>query len=205
MLSAVKEIIPLGDFVWNESSVTPAMRSLLMQQTPRCIWLTGLSGSGKSTIANSLDVHFHNHGLRSFILDGDNIRHGLNRDLGMSVSDRSENIRRVGEVARLLVDAGLIVICAFISPHERDRKLVRSLFSEGAFTEVYLETTLSVCEKRDPKGFYRKARQGLIKEFTGISAPYEEPENPEIVLDTSEVDIKNSVDLICNFINNLKS
>jgi adenylyl-sulfate kinase len=164
-----------------------------MAQQPRCIWLTGLSGSGKSTIANALDATFNTNGIKSFLLDGDNVRHGLNKDLGMTEADRAENIRRVGEVAKLMVDAGLIVICAFISPYNRDRQMVRSIFDYNQFLEVYLETPLAVCEDRDPKGLYKKARAGVIKQFTGISAPYETPENPEVAINTAELSTGDSV------------
>lgn len=179
--------------VWHKCTVSPADRAALLQQSPRCIWLTGLSGAGKSTIANALDATLHANGVKSFLLDGDNVRHGLNKDLGMTEGDRAENIRRVGEVAKLMVDAGLVVICAFISPYKRDRQMVRSMFEHGQFVEVYLETPLNVCEQRDPKGLYKKARAGVIKQFTGISDPYEVPNNPEVALDTSQLEIADSV------------
>lgn len=148
------------------------------------VWFTGLSGSGKSTLALALEATLHSRGIGSYVLDGDNIRFGLNSDLGFSPSDRTENIRRVGEVARLFCDAGLVVITAFISPYLRDRDLVRSLHRPERFIEVYLNTPLEECERRDDKGLYEKARNGEISEFTGISAPYEPPLNPELVLDT---------------------
>ena len=148
------------------------------------VWFTGLSGSGKSTLALALEARLHSRGVGSYVLDGDNIRFGLNSDLGFSPSDRTENIRRVGEVARLFCDAGLVVVTAFISPYLRDRDLVRSLHPPESFIEVYLNTPLEECERRDDKGLYAKARNGEIPEFTGISAPYEPPLNPELTLDT---------------------
>ena len=156
----IKSTTLASDAVWHHASVSPKMRAENLKQTPKCIWLTGLSGSGKSTLANALDTVLHQNKAATFLLDGDNVRHGLNKDLGMTESDRAENIRRVGEVAKLMVDAGMIVICAFISPYKRDRQMVRSMFSHGEFLEVYLETPLDVCEERDPKGLYKKARQG---------------------------------------------
>lgn len=188
------------DITWYNSAVTPTDRAKALDQKPRCIWLTGLSGSGKSTIANALDVHLNEQGRHTFLLDGDNVRHGLNKDLGMTENDRAENIRRVGEVAKLMVDAGLIVVCAFISPYKRDRQMVRSTFNHGEFIEVYLETPLEVCEQRDPKGLYKKARAGIIKNFTGISDPYEVPEAPEVTIDTSKSEIEASIKKICSAI-----
>jgi len=182
--------------VWHQHSVSPGKRAELLHQTPKCIWLTGFSGSGKSTVANALDIELYSTGFKSFLLDGDNVRHGLNKDLGMSESDRAENVRRVGEVAKLMVDAGLIVICAFISPYTRDRQMVRSMFQTGQFLEIYLDTPLDVCEDRDPKGLYKKARQGIIKQFTGISDPYEKPESPEMQIDTSSSTLEHSVSQI---------
>lgn len=148
------------------------------------LWFTGLSASGKSTLANHLSREMHKAGIHCYVLDGDNIRHGLNKNLGFSPEDRKENIRRIGEVAKLFVDAGLIVMSAFISPYREDRASARRLLKEDEFIEVYVKCALTECEKRDPKGIYRKARAGQIKDFTGISAPYEEPERPEIVLES---------------------
>lgn len=189
--SSVKDNI-----VWHQHSVLPSDRAKALGQTPKCVWLTGYSGAGKSTIANALDIQLHKKGKNSFLLDGDNVRHGLNKDLSMSEADRAENIRRVGEVAKLMTDAGLIVICAFISPYKRDRQMVRSIFAPGEFVEVFLTTPLEVCEQRDPKGLYKKARAGVIKQFTGVSDPYEDPENAEVEIDTSAKSIEASVDLI---------
>lgn len=175
-----------SEVVWHKTQVTPSMRATSLAQRPYCIWLTGLSGSGKSTVANALELELHRAGQHTFLLDGDNVRHGLNKDLGMSAEDRAENIRRVGEVAKLMVDAGLIVVTAFISPFRSDRDQVRSMFAAGEFIEVYLDTPLIECEKRDPKGLYKKARAGQLKDFTGIDSPYEAPTAAEIVLHTEQ-------------------
>ncbi|AGI26116.1 adenylylsulfate kinase [Pseudomonas sp. ATCC 13867] len=170
---------------WHEQKVTTQMRAEVMQQRGACIWFTGLSGAGKSTLANALDVALYAAGRKTYLLDGDNVRHGLCRDLGMAEADRAENIRRAGEVAKLMVDAGLIVLCAFISPYRRDRERLRAQFQPGQFVEVHVSTPLDLCEQRDPKGLYSKARQGLISDFTGIDSPYEVPPAPEFVVDTS--------------------
>ncbi len=167
---------------WQALDVNKAARAALNGQRPVCLWFTGLSGSGKSTLANLLEKRLHAEGRHTYILDGDNIRHGLNRDLGFTDADRVENIRRVGEVARLMVDAGLIVIVAFISPFRAERRTARELFSEGEFIEVFVDTPLAICERRDTKGLYKKARAGLLRNFTGIDSAYEPPEQPEIHL-----------------------
>lgn len=185
-----------SEAVWHYTNVSPEDRAHSLGQSPKCIWLTGLSGSGKSTIANALDVTLNANGAHTFLLDGDNVRHGLNKDLGMTEADRAENIRRVGEVAKLMIDAGLIVICAFISPYRRDRQMVRSVFAPGQFVEVFLDTPLEICEDRDPKGLYKKAREGIIKQFTGVSDPYEAPEAAEVVVDTSKANVEASVKTI---------
>ena len=172
---------------WQAIDVGPAQRAALKDQRARCFWFTGLSGSGKSTIANLLDKRLHSAGKHSFLLDGDNVRHGLNRDLGFTEADRVENIRRVAEVARLMVDAGLIVLVAFISPYRADRAYARSLFRESEFVEVFVDTPLEICELRDTKGLYAKARAGLLANFTGFDSPYEPPEAPTVSLKTTEV------------------
>ena len=156
------------------------------QQKPCVLWFTGLSGSGKSTVANALEGALFERGRHTYLLDGDNVRHGLNKDLGFSAQDRVENIRRIGEVAKLFVDAGLVVMTAFISPYRSDRELVRELMEQGEFLEVFVNTPLEVCEERDPKGLYKKARAGEIKNFTGIDDPYEAPQNPEITVHTTD-------------------
>lgn len=177
-----KENDSRAEVVWNNTTVTPAMRSAIKQQKPMCIWFTGLSGSGKSTLANALEAELNRQGLHTMLLDGDNVRHGLCRDLGMTEADRSENIRRVAEVAKLMVESGLIVITAFISPFARDRAAARALFSIGEFFEVFVATPLSECEGRDPKGLYQKARRGDIKNFTGLDSPYESPDAAECIV-----------------------
>ncbi|WP_371915410.1 adenylyl-sulfate kinase [Pseudomonas sp. CC6-YY-74] len=156
----------------NHTSVSPAMRARALRQKPACIWFTGLSGAGKSTLANALEFALHECGLQTMLLDGDNLRHGLCQDLTMSAADRTENIRRVAEVARLMVDAGLIVVAAFISPFARDREAARARFAPGEFIEVFVDTPLAICEQRDPKGLYRQVRAGMIKDFTGVDSPY---------------------------------
>lgn len=170
---------------WHEGNITKEDRERMNNQRGVCIWFTGLSGSGKSTIANEVQNVLFERGHRTYVLDGDNIRHGLNKDLGFTPEDRTENIRRIGEVAKLFVDAGMIVLTAFISPYREDRNTARNLMQNGDFLEVYVECDLEVCEQRDVKGLYKKARAGLIAEFTGISAPYEAPENPDLVINTA--------------------
>lgn len=167
-----------AEVVWNHTTVTPVMRAAAKKQRPLCIWFTGLSGSGKSTLANALEAELCRLGFHTMLLDGDNVRHGLCKDLGMSDADRTENIRRVAEVAKLMVESGVIAITAFISPFARDREAARALFAEGEFFEVFVATPLSECEYRDPKGLYQKARQGMIKDFTGVDSPYESPTSP---------------------------
>jgi bifunctional enzyme CysN/CysC len=164
--------------------VDKAVRTRLNGHRPAILWFTGLSGSGKSTIANIVERELHALGVHTYMLDGDNVRHGLNRDLGFTDADRVENIRRVGEVAKLFVDAGLIVLCSFISPFRAERRMVRELVGADEFLEVFVDTPLEECMRRDPKGLYARAKEGKIKNFTGIDSPYEVPENPEIVLDT---------------------
>lgn len=174
------------DIVYQNYRITKDHRIALLKQKPLIVWLTGFSGSGKSTLAERLETTLHHHGYATYLLDGDNLRHGLNNNLDFSAEGRKENIRRTGEVAKLFVDAGLIVITAFISPFASDRNFVRSLVAEGEFMEVYVNCPLEVCEQRDVKGLYARARRGEIPEFTGISSPFEEPENPELILNTAE-------------------
>jgi bifunctional enzyme CysN/CysC len=170
---------------WQALELNKATRAAQKHQTPKCIWFTGLSGSGKSTIANLLEKRLHAEGKHTYLLDGDNVRHGLNRDLGFTEADRVENIRRVAEVAKLMVDAGLIVLVSFISPFKTERRMARDLFAEGEFVEVFVDTPIEECEKRDVKGLYAKARQGQLKNFTGIDSPYEAPDAPEVRLLTA--------------------
>ena len=184
--------------VWHEHKVGKRQRANQKAQRPCVIWLTGLSGSGKSTLANALEQRLFQRGYHSYLLDGDNVRHGLNQDLGFSTADRVENIRRIGEVAALFVDAGLIVITAFISPFRADRTMVRALVPEGEFIEVYVHASLEACERRDPKGLYAKARAGVIKDFTGIDSPYEPPERPELVIDTERDSVELCVERVLN-------
>lgn len=169
---------------WHSGKVSKSDREEVTGHRGACLWLTGLSGSGKSSVARELEWQLTEHGVHAFWLDGDNIRHGLNRDLGFSPEDRDENIRRIGEVAKLLVESGTIALASFISPYRETRAEVRDSMGEGDFIEVFVRCPLEVCEERDPKGIYEEARAGEIDNFTGISAPYEEPEDPEIVLDT---------------------
>ena len=183
---------------WHKGSITKQDRERLLRQKGVVIWFTGLPSSGKSTVANAVEKKIFEHGNLSLVLDGDNIRHGLNKNLGFSPEDREENIRRIGEVAKLFADAGLIAMTSFISPYRKDRDKARELMKDGEFIEVFVKVPLDVAEQRDPKGLYKKARAGEIKEFTGISAPYEEPLNPEIVMDTSKLDVTQCRDIIIN-------
>jgi adenylyl-sulfate kinase len=164
------------------------------------LWFTGLSGAGKSTTANAVEQKLFDLGHHTYLLDGDNVRHGLNKDLGFSDSDRIENIRRIGEMAKLFADAGLIVLSAFISPFRADRQMVRDLIEDGEFIEIHMSTPLSVCEQRDPKGLYKRARQGEIKNFTGIDSVYEAPQSPDITLNTAECDIEACVEKVIAYL-----
>jgi len=188
------------NITWHEGVIAKQDREKQLNQKGLVIWYTGLSGSGKSTLARAVEEVLFERGHLSYILDGDNIRHGLNKNLGFSPEDREENIRRIGEVSRLFADAGLITMTAFISPYRVDRDKARALLEEGDFIEVYVKVPLDVAEKRDPKGLYKKARAGEIKEFTGISAPYEEPFHPEITIDTSLNDIDASRKIILRYL-----
>lgn len=181
---------------WQQLSIDKNARAQQKQQQPVCLWFTGLSGSGKSTIANLLEKRLFEVGRHTYLLDGDNVRHGLNRDLGFTEADRVENIRRVAEVAKLMVDAGLIVIASFISPFQADRQMARQLFAAGEFVEVFVDTPLAECEKRDVKGLYAKARRGELKNFTGIDSAYERPAQPELRLDTCQMSAEACVEEI---------
>tara|TARA_B100002049_G_scaffold228530_1_gene203155 strand:+ start:1396 stop:1989 length:594 start_codon:yes stop_codon:yes gene_type:complete len=174
------------NIVWHKHEVNKSTRAEKLGQTPRVIWLTGLSGSGKSTLANLLEKKLYEKGKLTYLLDGDNIRHGLCGDLGFSDKERVENIRRISEVAKLFVDSGVIVLTAFISPFQNDRAYCRKLLEPGEFVEVFVDTPLAVCEQRDPKGLYKKARSGEIKDFTGIDSAYEAPDAPEVHLEYKE-------------------
>jgi adenylylsulfate kinase len=188
------------NITWHHGRITKQDRMSLMRQKGVTVWLTGLSGSGKSTIAVELEHALLENGHQAYILDGDNIRHGLNKNLGFSPEDRTENIRRIGEVAKLFTHANIITITAFISPYRQDRDDARKLQGDGEFVEVYVKCPLGVCEQRDAKGLYKKARAGEIKEFTGISAPYEEPENPEITIDSSKMSVEESTRFILGYL-----
>lgn len=185
---------------WQSLSIDKAARAQAKQQQPRCIWFTGLSGSGKSTLANLLEKKLFEQGLHTYLLDGDNLRHGLNRDLGFTEADRVENIRRVAEVARLMVDAGLIVLASFISPYRAEREMARRLFAEGEFVEVFVDTPLAQCELRDVKGLYAKARRGELKNFTGIDSAYEAPEQAQLVLDTCNNSPEQCVEQVISYL-----
>lgn len=187
------------NIVWHNQRITKENRAKLTEQKPCILWFTGLSGSGKSTIANALEEVLYNNGNFTYLLDGDNIRHGLNKDLGFDDVSREENIRRVGEVSKLFVDSGLIVITAFISPFIKDREVVKDLVEDGEFIEVFIDTPLEICEKRDPKGLYKKARAGEIKDFTGIDSPYERPVNANIHIKNDNISIKNACEQIIKY------
>ena len=184
------------NIVWHTHKVSREERESFLKQKGVVLWFTGLSGSGKSTIANEVSYKLHSMKKLSYVLDGDNVRHGLNKDLGFSPEDRNENIRRISEVANLFADAGLIAITAFISPYRKYRNFCRELVGNGRFVEIYTKASLETCEKRDPKGMYKKARAGEIKDFTGIDAPYEEPENPELVVDTDKETVDESAEKV---------
>ncbi|KPN13528.1 adenylylsulfate kinase [Bacillus australimaris] len=186
--------------VWHDSSITKKEYQQKNKHKSGIIWLTGLSGSGKSTIANAAARELFEQGYQVTVLDGDNVRHGLNKDLGFSDDDRKENIRRIGEVAKLFVEQGTIVITAFISPFQEDRHIVRQLVEDGEFHEVFVKCDLNVCEERDPKGLYKKARNGEIPFFTGIDSPYEEPASPELVLDTGELSREESKQRLVDYV-----
>lgn len=191
----------MKNIVWHDHKIQRQDHSEQKKQKPFLVWFTGLSGAGKSTIANALEVALFQSGYHTYLLDGDNVRHGLNKDLGFSEKDRIENIRRVGEVSKLMVDAGLIVLSAFISPLASDRMIVRNLYQAGEFIEVFVNTPLAVCEDRDPKGLYKKARDKIIPNFTGIDSPYEAPSEPEIELST-QGSLEESVEVIISYLAN---
>lgn len=186
---------------WHHTRIKREDRERLFQQPGLCLWFTGLSGSGKSTLASEVEHRLYKQGLHTYLLDGDNIRHGLNKDLGFSPEDRTENIRRIGEVANLFVDAGVIVLASFISPYKKDRNRIRELLPKGRFIEIFVDCDLETCELRDPKGLYQKARRGEIKDFTGISAPYEKPENPELYIwNGKDADLEENVKKIVDYV-----
>jgi adenylylsulfate kinase len=189
-----------SNVVWHQQTVDRAKREEMNDHKSFVLWFTGLSGAGKSTLANAVEAKLYDLGCRSFVFDGDNVRHGLCADLGFSEEDRKENIRRIGEMTKLFMEAGVIAMTAFISPFRQDRQRVRKLMPQGDFVEVYCRCSLEVCEKRDVKGLYAKARAGLIQNYTGISSPYEEPENAEIVVDTDQLSLEESVEGVLSYL-----
>jgi adenylyl-sulfate kinase len=190
----------LDNIVWQEHKITRKNREDIKKQKGTALWFTGLSGSGKSTIANEVEKELFYQNKHTYILDGDNIRHGLNNDLGFSSNDRSENIRRIAEVAKLFVDAGLIVLVSFISPFQKDRELAKKIIGQEDFIEIFVDASFQECAKRDPKGLYKKALNGEIKNFTGLDSPYEKPENPDIYINSSKITIRESTKKILDFL-----
>ena len=190
----------MKNVVWHNTTISNENRNELLKQKPFVLWFTGLSASGKSTLANIVEQKLFKMNYKTYLLDGDNIRHGLNSDLGFSEESRVENIRRIGEVSKLFLDAGIITLTAFISPFKSDRQLVRQLFNKGQFLEVFIDSSLEVCEERDPKGMYAKARSGEIKNFTGISSPYEPPENPEIHVINNSITLDEASEKIISYL-----
>ncbi len=188
------------NIVWQDLSIKQSDRSQIKKHRPICIWFTGLSGAGKTTIASFLEQKLLEQGIHTYLLDGDNVRHGLNKDLGFSEADRTENIRRVAEVARLMYDAGLVVITSFISPFASDRQIARSLFDNGTFVEVFVDTSLQICESRDPKGLYMKARKGQLKGLTGIDSPYQRPFAPEIIINSENMSIEVASNFVLSYV-----
>lgn len=190
------------NIIWHPAAISKSDRQSLNGHKSCVLWFTGLSGSGKSVLANAVDEKLYRKGIQSYVLDGDNIRHGLNKDLGFQTGDRIENIRRIGEVAKLFVDSGQMILTAFISPFREDRDMVRALFPKGEFFEIYVKCPLHVCEQRDPKGLYKKARNGEIKHFTGIDSPYEAPLSPDFIIESDQISISDGADLIINALQN---
>jgi len=190
----------MNNTVWHEHHVSQKQRAILKQQKPCILWFTGLSGSGKSSVANAVENILFDLNKHTYLLDGDNVRQGLNKGLGFSEVDRIENIRRVGEVANLFCDSGLVVVTAFISPFEKDRRMVREMAMAGQFVEVFIDVPLTVCEQRDPKGLYKKARAGEIKDFTGIDSPYEAPVNPELDVINEGISIEEAAKQVVDYL-----
>lgn len=188
------------NIVWHRGQITKCDRQKLNGHKSAVLWFTGYSGAGKSTLSVAVEKELHRRGIRTYVLDGDNVRHGLNNNLGFTPEDRTENIRRIGEVSKLFCDAGVMTLTAFISPYREDREMVRSLMNEGEFVEIYVKCALKECEKRDPKGLYKKARNGEIKGFTGIDAPYEAPQAPELVIETDQQTLAESVEKVLAYL-----
>lgn len=195
-----KQLDKSSNTVWHRATVTRKRREEKNGHKSAVLWFTGLSGSGKSTLAHAVEEQLHQNGLNTFVLDGDNVRHGLCSDLGFSDTDRKENIRRISEIAKLMLEAGVITLTAFISPFRAERAMARSLMPHGDFIEIHCFCPLTVCEQRDVKGLYKKARQGEIKDFTGISSPYEEPEKPDLKIDTSQLTLEESIELVISLL-----
>ena len=190
----------MNNIVWHKTTIKNRDRNQLLNQKPFVLWFTGLSASGKSTLANIVEQKMYKIDYKTYLLDGDNVRHGLNKDLGFDENSRVENIRRIGEVSKLFLDSGIIVLTAFISPFKSDRQLVRELFENNQFLEVFIDSALETCENRDPKGMYKKARSGEIKNFTGIDSPYEPPENPEIHVINNSITLDEASNQIINYL-----
>jgi len=195
-----KPIEKSSNVVWHQSTVSRKRREEKNQHKSAVLWFTGLSGSGKSTLAHAVEEKLYQMGLNTFVLDGDNVRHGLNKDLGFSDQDRKENIRRISEIAKLMLEAGVITLTAFISPFKAERAMARSLMPHGDFIEIHCYCPLEVCEQRDVKGLYKRAREGEIKDFTGISSPYETPAKPELKIDTNELSLEKSVERVISLL-----
>ncbi len=197
-------IMKTNHVVWDDRYVKRAERNRLNNHKSGLVWFTGLSASGKSTIAHLVERELFNRGIRTYVFDGDNVRHGINSNLGFSREDRRENLRRIAELSKLFVDAGILVLAAFISPYREDREYIRKRFDGDNFLEMYVKCSVEECERRDPKGQYRKAREGIIKNYTGVSSPYEEPENPDLILDTERFNIKTSVQKVIELLDEKK-
>jgi adenylylsulfate kinase len=193
-----------NNVVWHETLVSRHDRNVRNRHRSGLIWLTGLPAAGKSTIAHQLEKELFDRGIRVYVLDGDNVRHGLTSDLGFTREDRKENLRRIAEVSKLFVEGGQVVIAAFVSPYREDRMFVKSVLGEESFFEVHIKCSPETAEKRDPKGNYKKAREGLIKNYTGVSAPYEEPEDPDLVIDTEELNVMDGVRMALQFLDKKK-
>jgi adenylylsulfate kinase len=199
-----KKTVKSDNVIWHETFVNRLDRNTLNNHKSGLIWFTGLSASGKSTIAHHVEKELFDRSIRTYVLDGDNVRHGINSNLGFSREDRRENLRRIAEFSKLFVEAGLIVLAAFISPYEKDREYIRGRFENDDYKEIYVKCSLEKCEQRDPKGLYKKARAGIIKNYTGVSTPYEEPLDPDLILDTEEIDLEKSVQEVLNFLDKIK-
>lgn len=193
-----------NNVIWHESLVSRLERNRLNKHKSGLVWFTGLSAAGKSTIAHHLEKELFDRGMRAYVLDGDNVRHGINSNLGFSREDRRENLRRIAQLSRLFVDSGIVVLAAFISPYREDRAFVREIVGEEHFFEIFVKCPPEICETRDPKGLYKKAREGVIKEFTGVSAPYEQPERPDLVLDTVQDDLDTCVKQVLKLLESRK-